>query len=87
MRDYGVEHPLPGRYTPTCTKEGKFESKQRMGSMIFCVDEETGIPDFTTETEIGRINELDCKKKGTDQIRTPALPPAPPPPFPSFSAL
>jgi hypothetical protein len=65
MRDYGVKNPLPGRYTPKCTKEGKFESIQRMGSRVFCVDEETGIPDFTTETGIGQMGELDCKKKGT----------------------
>ncbi|CAB4002251.1 cell death abnormality 1-like isoform X1, partial [Paramuricea clavata] len=63
MRDYGVKNPLPGRYTPTCTKEGKFESIQRMGSRVFCVDKETGIPDFTTETGIGQMGELDCKKK------------------------
>ena len=64
MRVYGAKHPLLGRYTPTCTKEGKFESIQRMGSRVFCVDKETGIPDFTTETGIGQIRELNCQTKG-----------------------
>jgi methylase of polypeptide subunit release factors len=53
-----------GGYTPTCTKEGKFKSIQQMGSMVFCVDEETGIPDFTTETGVGQIRNLKCQKKG-----------------------
>ena len=65
MRDYADENPLLGRYTPKCTKEGKFESMQNMGSRVFCVDEETGIPNFSTETAIGQIREIDCKKKGS----------------------
>ena len=65
MRDYANNNPLPGRYKPLCTKDGKFKSKQLMGSRVFCVNEDTGIPDFSTETGVGQIRELDCKKKGT----------------------
>ena len=63
MRDFGRSNPLPGRYVPKCTKEGKFDSPQRRGSVLFCVDEETGIPDFKTGTQIG-TGSPDCKKKG-----------------------
>ena len=58
-----MKKKLLGQYRPKCTKEGKFEAVQQSGSVLFCVDEETGIPDFKTSKQIG-TGLPDCSKKG-----------------------